>query len=147
VGTNDLTQYTLAVDRGNARLATRFNPLHPAVVRQLAAVRQAAADAGISASVCGEMASDPVAVVLLVGLGFDRLSVAPPSLPLVKWVIRHLPRGEAAAAAEAACAAGDAGEVARLLRDTLGRHVDLRLVDPGSALPRLSGGTTLPLVS
>jgi phosphotransferase system enzyme I (PtsI) len=147
VGTNDLTQYTLAVDRGNARLAARFTPLHPAVVRQLAAVRQAAANAGISASVCGEMASDPVSVVLLLGLGFDRLSVAPPSLPLVKWVIRHLPAREAEAAARAACEAGDATEVARLLRETLGRHVDLRLVDPASALPRLSGGTSLPLDS
>lgn len=147
VGSNDLTQYTLAVDRGNARLATRFNPLHPAVVRQLAAVREAAARAGIRSSVCGEMASDPVAVVLLTGLGFDRLSVAPPSLPLVKWVIRHLPASGAAEAARLACASSDTAEVVRVLREMLGRHVDLRLVDPAGALPRLSGGSTLPLVS
>lgn len=147
VGSNDLTQYTLAVDRGNARLATRFNPLHPAVVRQLAAVREAAAGAGIRSSVCGEMASDPVAVVLLTGLGFDRLSVAPPSLPLVKWVIRHLPASGAAEAARLACASSDTAEVVRVLREMLGRHVDLRLVDPAGALPRLSGGSTLPLVS
>src|SRR5690606_23295160 len=73
VGSNDLTQYTLAVDRGNARLAQRFSPLHPAVVRQLALVRQAAARAGVSASVCGEMGADPLAVILLLGLGYDRL--------------------------------------------------------------------------
>lgn len=147
VGSNDLTQYTLAVDRGNARLAPRFNPLHPAVVRQLAAVRQAAAGAGIRSSVCGEMASDPVAVVLLIGLGFDRLSVAPPSLPLVKWVIRHLPANEAAEAARLACGSNDTDEVVRVLREVLGRHLDLRLVDPAGALPRLSGGSSLPLVS
>jgi phosphotransferase system enzyme I (PtsI) len=147
VGTNDLTQYTLAVDRGNARLASRFTPLHPAVVRQLDSVCRAAAAAGIPASVCGEMASDPVAVVLLLGLGYTRLSVAPPSLPLVKWVLRHLPRGEAAEAARAACLANDTAEVERLLRDTLGRHVDLRLVDPAGALPRVSVATSLPLDS
>jgi phosphotransferase system enzyme I (PtsI) len=147
VGSNDLTQYTLAVDRGNARLAHRFSPLHPAVVRQLDTVRRAAAVAGISAGICGEMASDPVAVVLLLGLGYDRLSVAPPSLPMVKWVIRHLPIEAARAAADEALAAGETSEVERLLRATLGRFLDQRLVDPASALPRLFGGTSLPLTS
>lgn len=144
VGSNDLTQYTLAVDRGNARLAGRFSPLHPAVVRQLADVQLAASRAGVSAGVCGEMGSDPLAVVLLLGLGYDRLSVAPPSLPLVKWVIRHLPMREAAAAAERACVATETGAIVAILRETLGRHLDLRLVDPAGALPRLSGGTSLP---
>lgn len=144
VGSNDLTQYTLAVDRGNARLADRFSPLHPAVVRQLADVQLAASRAGISAGVCGEMASDPLAVVLLLGLGYDRLSVAPPSLPLVKWVIRHLPMRDAAAAAERAYEATETAAVVALLRETLGRHLDLRLVDPAGALPRLSSGTSLP---
>jgi phosphotransferase system enzyme I (PtsI) len=144
VGSNDLTQYTLAVDRGNARLAGRFSPLHPAVVRQLADVQVAAARGGISAGVCGEMASDPLAVVLLLGLGYDRLSVAPPSLPLVKWVIRHLPMRDAAAAAERACVATETAAVIAILRETLGRFLDLRVVDPAGALPRLSGGTSLP---
>lgn len=145
VGSNDLTQYTLAVDRGNARLAHRFSPLHPAVVRQLAMVRRAAEAAGVSAGVCGEMASDPVAVVLLLGLGYDRLSAGPPALALVKWVIRHLPREAAVAAAEEALAADDTAGVVSTLRATLGRYLDLRLVDPAGALPRLSGGASLPL--
>jgi phosphotransferase system enzyme I (PtsI) len=145
VGSNDLTQYTLAVDRGNARLAHRFSPLHPAVVRQLAQVRRAATDAGISAGVCGEMASEPIAAVLLIGLGFDRLSVAPPSLPLVKWVIRHLPHEAAAEAASQALTAGGTEEVVQILRHTLGKYLDLRLVDPAGSLPRLSGGASLPV--
>jgi phosphotransferase system enzyme I (PtsI) len=143
VGTNDLTQYTLAVDRSNARLADRFTPLHPAVVRQLAHIREATAAAGIPASVCGEMASDPVAVVLLVGLGYDRFSTAPPAIPLVKWVVRNLPAAAARDAAAAAVAAGTADEVQAILRVTLGRYVDVRLVDPSTALPRPSVGASL----
>ncbi|HEY4100771.1 MAG TPA: phosphoenolpyruvate--protein phosphotransferase [Gemmatimonadales bacterium] len=143
VGTNDLTQYTLAVDRSNARLADRFTPLHPAVVRQLAHIRQATAAAGIPASVCGEMASDPVAVVLLVGLGYDRFSTAPPAIPLVKWVVRNLPAAAARDAAEGAVAAATADDVQAILRATLGRYVDVRLVDPSTALPRPSVGASL----
>ncbi len=144
VGSNDLTQYTLAVDRGNARLARRFSPLHPAVVRQLATVRTAAARANIPASVCGEMASDPVAAVLLLGLGYHRLSIAPPAIPLVKWVVRHIPADEARAAADAALEAPDTEAVVAVLREVLGRHLDLRLVDPAGALPGVSVGTSLP---
>ena len=144
VGSNDLTQYTLAVDRSNARLASRFVPLHPAVVRQLHHVRAAAARAGIPASVCGEMASDPVAIVLLIGLGYDRLSTAPPAIPLVKWVVRNLPLAAARDAAARAVQATTADEVQSVLRETLGRYVDLRLVDPGGALPRPLVGASLP---
>ncbi len=143
VGSNDLTQYTLAVDRSNARLANRFAPLHPAVVRQLAQVREATARAGIPASVCGEMASDPVAVLLLLGLGFDRLSTAPPAIPLVKWVVRNLPIEAAREAAALAVRATTTDEVHEVLREALGRFVDLRLVDPSGALPRPSVGATL----
>jgi phosphotransferase system enzyme I (PtsI) len=143
VGSNDLTQYTLAVDRSNARLSNRFAPLHPAVVRQLALVRDAAGRAGIPASVCGEMASDPVAVLLLLGLGYDRLSTAPPAIPLVKWVVRNLPVRAAREAAALAVRATTTDEVHEVLREALGRFVDLRLVDPAGALPRPSVGATL----
>jgi phosphotransferase system enzyme I (PtsI) len=115
VGSNDLTQYTLVVDRGNARLASRFNSLHPAIVRQLDQVQRAAKAGNITASVCGEMASEPLSVVLLTGLGYDTLSVAPPSLPLVKSVVRSVPHKVAVAAAEAALQATTAAEVERLL--------------------------------
>jgi phosphotransferase system enzyme I (PtsI) len=145
IGTNDLTQYTLAVDRGNARLARRFSPLHPAVIRQLDQVRRAASAARISAGVCGEMAGDPIAIVALLGLGYDSLSVAPPALPLARWVIRHMPAEVAVEATARALLANDTEEVITILREALGRHLDLRLVDPAGALPRLSGGTSLPL--
>src|SRR2546422_567277 len=79
VGTNDLTQYTLAVDRGNARLADRFHPHDPSVLRLLKMVADAARAAGKPASVCGEMASEPLSAFLLIGLGYETLSVAPPA--------------------------------------------------------------------
>lgn len=144
VGSNDLTQYTLAVDRGNARLARLFSALHPAVVRQLATVQRAAAARGIPASVCGEMAADPASVVLLLGLGYHRLSVAPPAVPLTKWVIRHLPHEAAAAVASAALVATTRTDIEVMLRETLGTYLDLRLVDPAGALPRVSGRASLP---
>jgi phosphotransferase system enzyme I (PtsI) len=144
VGSNDLTQYTLAVDRSNARMASRFSSLHPAVVRQLKGIRDAGRDAGVPVSLCGEMASDPVAAVLLVGLGFDRVSVAPPALPLVKWVIRNLPLVLAQEAAAEALVARTVDGVRTVLREALGRVVDLRLVDPSRALPRPSVGASLP---
>lgn len=144
VGSNDLTQYTLAVDRGNARLAARFSPLHPAVVRSLAHVRSAAGKAGIPTSMCGEMASDPISALLLLGLGYDRLSIAPPAIPLVKLVIRSVPMTAAREAAEAALGERSVAGVEAVLREALGRHLDLRLVDPGSALPHPSTGASLP---
>ncbi|MEO5826760.1 MAG: phosphoenolpyruvate--protein phosphotransferase [Gemmatimonadales bacterium] len=143
IGSNDLTQYTLAVDRGNARLADRFSSLHPAVVRQLAQVQRAAAAAGVSSSVCGEMASDPLAAVLLIGLGYDRLSIAPPSIPLVKFVVRHVPIAAARQAASDCLGAATTTAVEAVLRETLGRVVDMRLVDPMGALPRPTVGASL----
>ncbi|MGB7211567.1 MAG: phosphoenolpyruvate--protein phosphotransferase [Gemmatimonadales bacterium] len=111
VGSNDLTQYTLAVDRGNARLAARFAPHHPAVVRELAHVVEIGGAAGIPVSVCGEMASDPLTAVLLVGLGYTSLSVAPPALPLIKWVLRSVPYSVAHEVATAARDATSPGAV------------------------------------
>ncbi|HEU5170441.1 MAG TPA: phosphoenolpyruvate--protein phosphotransferase [Gemmatimonadales bacterium] len=135
VGTNDLTQYTLAIDRGNARLADRFTPLHPAVVRQLKQILEVGEAAGLPVSVCGEMASDPLAAVLLLGLGYTRLSVAPPALSLVKWVIRTVPEAAACGAAAEALRAPTADRVTEALRDAVRPYLDLRLIDPRAALP------------
>ena len=107
IGTNDLTQYTMAVDRGNARLADRFTPHHPSIVRQLHRVAEVGREAGLPVSVCGEMASEPLSAVLLIGLGIDRLSVSPPALPLVKWVVRTVPEEAARRAAEEALERGE----------------------------------------
>ncbi len=130
VGTNDLVQYTLAVDRGNARLASRFSPHHPAIVRSLATVQRAGAAAGIEVSVCGEMASDPVSIFILLGLGYRVLSVSAPSLPLVRWLVRRIDARAAEACAASILAARTAEEVGRLAREALGKAVDLRLLDP-----------------
>jgi len=146
IGTNDLTQYTLAVDRGNARLADRFTPHHPSIVRQLHSVLQVGRSAGIPVSVCGEMASEPLSAVLLLGLGYDRLSVSPPALPLVKWVVRTVPEPAAARAAESALAAASAADVTEALRSVVGEYIDVRLLDPGSALPGRGRVATLPPV-
>src|SRR5207249_3173062 len=102
VGTNDLTQYTLVVDRGNARLADRFTPHDPSVLRLLKLIADAARAAGKPASVCGGMASEPLSAFLLIGLGYETLSVAPPALPLVKWTVRQISAARARDAANAA---------------------------------------------
>jgi phosphotransferase system enzyme I (PtsI) len=130
VGTNDLTQYTMAVDRGNARLAARFTPLHPSIVRQLRTVQVIGAGAGIPVSVCGEMASDPIGAALLLGLGYQRLSVSPPAIPLVKWVIRNVPAEAARRAADAALEATDAADVVAAIREGIAPYVDLRIISP-----------------
>jgi phosphocarrier protein FPr len=102
VGTNDLIQYTLAADRTNPKTAGLYQPLHPAILRSLRNVVDAARAERIWVGICGEMAADPLAVVLLVGMGFDELSVSPFLLPEVKTVVRAISYAEArAVAAEA----------------------------------------------
>ncbi len=88
VGSNDLIQYLLAVDRNNPRVANLYDGLHPAVLQSLAHVVKGVHKAGKPISICGEMAGDPIAVVLLLALGFDTLSMNARILPRVKWVIR-----------------------------------------------------------
>jgi phosphotransferase system enzyme I (PtsP) len=88
VGSNDLAQYLLATDRNNPRDATRLGPTHPALLRALQQVVESAHQAGKTAAVCGEIASDPAVALLLLGMGFDALSVSPAALPRVKWAVR-----------------------------------------------------------
>jgi phosphotransferase system enzyme I (PtsP) len=90
VGSNDLTQYLLAVDRNNARVAGIYDALHPAVLRTLLKIVEGGHAAGVEVSICGEMASDPLAIILLLAMGFDTLSMNSSSLPRVKWIIRNL---------------------------------------------------------
>jgi phosphotransferase system enzyme I (PtsI) len=135
VGSNDLTQYTLVVDRGNARLADRFTPHDPAVLRLLKLVANAAKAKQKPASVCGEMASDPLSAFLLVGLGYETLSVSPPALPLIRWMIRQITREHAQAAADAALAARTAELALDVLRYALAEAVDFKLLDSDTRLP------------
>lgn len=95
IGTNDLTQYLLAVDRNNARVAELYDSLHPAVIRAILQVVESARVHGKPVSVCGEMAGDPAAAILLLGMGIHSLSMSVSSLPRVKWVIRNLTRERA----------------------------------------------------
>lgn len=142
VGTNDLTQYTLAIDRGNARLAARFTGYHPAVLRMLGQLVDTAKKAGTPVSVCGEMASEPLGVLLLLGLGYRELSVAPTALPVVCWLVRRLQVRDAEVAARAALDAADPAEAMALLESGLAGAVDLELLDTGW-LPRHRPTTSL----
>ncbi len=116
VGTNDLIQYALAIDRINEQVAYLYEPLHPAVLRMLREVVSAAHNEGIWVSMCGEMAGDPLYSLLLVGLGFDELSMTPASIPLVKRMIRSVTYGQAAGVAHQLFGCVTAQEVERLLR-------------------------------
>lgn len=95
VGTNDLIQYTLAVDRTDERVSDLYEPLHPAVVRLLRLVRRAAAHRRIDVSVCGEMASDPAMIGLLIGLGFREFSMTPSAIPVARRLIEDLRAADA----------------------------------------------------
>lgn len=97
IGSNDLTQYLLAVDRNNPRVAGLFDSLHPAVIRALKQVMDAARKHRCPVSVCGEMAGDPAAVILLLGMGINSLSMSASSLLPIKWVIRSFSRRRARA--------------------------------------------------
>jgi phosphotransferase system enzyme I (PtsI) len=143
VGTNDLTQYTLAVDRGNAHIASRFTPHDPAILRMLRDVVATGAAHAVPVSVCGEMASEPLWAVLLMGLGFTTLSVAPPALPLLKWLVRTIPIALARSAATRALEAASPDAVTEILREAVRPVVDLRLIDPLSPLPGRASGASL----
>jgi phosphotransferase system enzyme I (PtsI) len=124
IGTNDLVQYTLAVDRGNANLAERFTPLHPAVLQLIRRTVEVADEAGIDVAVCGEMASQPLMAFALIGLGVRQLSVAPRSVSLVKRIVRGVTfqraQRAAGAAVEARTAEQARGELARSLGEAIG---------------------------
>jgi phosphotransferase system enzyme I (PtsI) len=95
IGTNDLIQYLLAIDRVNDRIAHLYEPTHPAVLRTLKNIVDEAHKQGIKVSVCGEMAGDPVYLPLLLGLGVDELSMTPPLLPAVKYFLRAMKMSDA----------------------------------------------------
>ena len=124
IGTNDLVQYTLAVDRGNANLAPRYTPLHPAVLRLIRRTVEVAELGDIEVAVCGEMASQPLMAFALLGLGVRQMSVAPRSVPLVKRIVRSVTAAHAKLAASAALRSLTADqarhELARRLADVVG---------------------------
>jgi phosphoenolpyruvate-protein kinase (PTS system EI component) len=120
IGTNDLTQYTMAAERGNEAVGSLLDALAPPVLRLIAGVTRAGADHGRWVGVCGELAGDPAAAVVLAGLGVDELSMAAPQIPAVKEALRTLTGEQARDLATQALDADDASAV----RDLAARVLD-----------------------
>ena len=119
IGTNDLVQYTLAVDRGNASISYLYDHFHPAVLRLMQRTFRAARDNGIWAGICGEMASDPYAAVLLLAMGAEDLSMSAPSIPRVKERIRGVSAAEAKTILDKVMTMEDGKEIQDYLRSAL----------------------------
>jgi phosphoenolpyruvate-protein kinase (PTS system EI component) len=117
IGTNDLTQYTMAADRTNPGVASLADPAHPAVLRLVDQVIRAAHARGGWVGMCGELAGDAAAVPALLGLGLDEFSMAVPSVALVKEAVRSWSIEDARAVARRCLAAADAGEVREILSE------------------------------
>lgn len=136
IGTNDLTQYTLAVDRGNERVAHLYDALHPSVLGLIQMTAAAGREKGIPVSVCGEMATNPLAIPLLVGLGIGELSGTPSAVPIVKEIVRALHSTEVERDAAEAVRLGTVREVHRLSSERLRSSGLLQHADIGPWLAR-----------
>ena len=119
VGTNDLVQYLLAVDRDNQRVAKMYDPFHPGVLRVLSQIAEVARDAGKSVSICGEVAGDHWFTPILVGLGYRELSMAPVFLPRVKLMLRSFSLEECQDLASRALSMHSTDAVRTLERDEI----------------------------
>jgi phosphotransferase system enzyme I (PtsI) len=119
IGTNDLIQYCLAVDRTDDRVSRLYEPLHPAILRTIRLVARAGRRRGIPVAVCGEMAADPVLLTLLVGLGLTEFSMAPATIALAKQVLRGLDTGDARRIARESLRARTSADVERVLMEFL----------------------------
>jgi phosphotransferase system enzyme I (PtsI) len=117
IGTNDLTMYTLAIDRGDEQVAHLYTPLHPAVLRLIQFTTEAALRNRIPVSLCGEMAGDPRYTALLLGLGIRELSMAPIKIARIKNRVRGIDLAAAALRAQAIMGQSDPGRIAALLDD------------------------------
>jgi len=124
IGTNDLIQYTLAVDRTDDRVSDLYEPLHPAVLRLVRLVSRAARRSGVPVSLCGEMASDPAMLGLLLGLGLTEFSMTPTAIPLVRRVVAGLRADDARRLARHALSLATAAEVEQFLFDALAASVE-----------------------
>ena len=124
IGTNDLIQYTLAVDRTDERVSNRYQPLHPAVLRLLRQVRRAAVRRGIPVSVCGEMASDPLLLRLLIGCGLTEFSMTPGALPVASRVVQSTSAAEMTRIAAKVLTLADVGEIEAVLQEAFAHMSD-----------------------
>jgi phosphoenolpyruvate-protein phosphotransferase len=119
IGSNDLSQYLLALDRNNARVANRYDHIHPAVIHELYRVVGIAREYNIPLSLCGEMGSDPLAVILLLGMGVSTLSMSATKLPRIKYLIRSIPQQRAATILQQCLTLDNAQDIRALLHSTL----------------------------
>ena len=126
IGTNDLIQYTLAVDRTDDRVSEFYEPLHPAVLRLIRLVRRAATRHRIPVSLCGEMASDPALVGLLIGLGLTEFSMTPGAIPMARQAVRDLRAEQARTLASHILRLATAEEIERYLFDALATSASAR---------------------
>jgi phosphoenolpyruvate-protein phosphotransferase (PTS system enzyme I) len=130
IGTNDLIQYCLAVDRADERVSRLYQPLHPAILRMIVMVRRAAARARIPVSLCGEMASDPALLTLLVGLGLTEFSMTPGAIPVAKQVLAELRRDELRALARRILRLATVDEIEHELLAAIGKLTLIKGVTP-----------------
>jgi phosphotransferase system enzyme I (PtsI) len=119
IGTNDLIQYTLAVDRGNEKIAHLYEPLHPAILRSIKTLVDTGHKHDIWVGVCGEMCGDPAGAVILLGLGLDEFSTSPYLLPEIKTIVRSVTYAEAKELAERALCLSTAADVRRFVEDKI----------------------------
>jgi phosphotransferase system enzyme I (PtsI) len=129
IGTNDLIQYSLAIDRSNENVSYLYEPLHPALLRLIKFVIDAGKKANIPVSMCGEMASDPLYAIILVGLGLEIFSMNPSSIPIVKNVIRSLRYKECKRIAEVALTKKTAQEIEEFIIESVAMRLPEGLVD------------------
>jgi len=126
IGTNDLCQYTLAVDRMNERVSKLYKPFHPAILRLIKKVIESSNAYGKFTGICGEIASDPMMIIILVGLGLDELSMNPASIPMAKKVIRSITYERARKIAEHAIELSTAEEIVEYLNKILEKRNESR---------------------
>jgi len=119
IGTNDLTQYTLAVDRGNELVANLYNGANPAVLQLIKMTVEAAIAANIPVSMCGEMAGDPIFTAALVGFGMTEISISPPSIPGIKKIVRGLSFEECKSISAGVMRMTETDAITNFLRDSL----------------------------
>jgi phosphotransferase system enzyme I (PtsI) len=129
IGTNDLIQYTLAIDRGNRQLAHLFQPLDPAVIRMIKHTADVAREKGIKVHMCGEMANSPLYVPLLLGMGLEDLSMNPQAIPAVKLMIRSISLSDARTMIQDVLTRKTAKQIFELLREGYGRLVEDHLLE------------------
>src|SRR5438270_13981960 len=132
IGTNDLIQYSLAIDRSNENVSYLYEPLHPALLRLIKGVIDAGKAAGIPVSMCGEMAADPIYGIVLLGLGLQNYSMNPSSIPVIKNIIRSVRYKDCKRIAEVALTKKTAQEIEEFVIESVATRLPEGLVNKGT---------------